>query len=390
MSGRPQKEFSSAEHRYLGDIKLRGLPSEFQKFKFPTGAEVSFGEIIALAGDYFGLYLAPIALGPSEKVRQDRFMQAYQELETCPPEKIYAITRNISNEDRDNKILITDVNEHVLMLAMHNIDHFNDYAVSAFSAGYELAMRAAVRAADESDEKTQQEQLAYAYTLLAYACHFITDRFAAGHIRTPRMELDQMFAPEIGSIMAFFQHNEDGDLGLELQSASVDDPTLTSFMAYGDGHLFEVRDSECRQRVMRAVQVAADEVYQAFVSKKAIAFEDSVLNRLIPTVTNNNHSPLFKMNDDGELMYRFYVTDPYSDCYVQLNRVRAIGIIMEKGRQFVGTAIGDKIEMALQWLKGEAQVDQGTLVDQSIFKPQTDPDNKDVMVIKIRSNLVKP
>jgi hypothetical protein len=277
----------------------------------------------------------------------------------------------------------------MLMLALHNIDHFNDYAVSAFSAGYELAMRAAVRAADESDEKTQQEQLAYGYTLLAYACHFITDRFAAGHIRTPRMELDQMFNPEIGSLLAFFQHNEDGDLGLELQSASVDDPTLTPFMAYGDGHLFEMRDSECRQRVMKAVQVAADEVYQAFVSKKAIAFKDSVLNRLIPTVANNNHSPLFKMNDDGELMYRFYVTDPYSDCYVKLNRIRAIGIIIEKAGQFVGTAIGDKIEMALQWLKGDSQVDQGRLVDQSIFKPQVDSENKDVITIKIRSNLVK-
>ena len=34
MFDRPQKEFSSAEHRYLGDIELKGLPSEFQKFNW--------------------------------------------------------------------------------------------------------------------------------------------------------------------------------------------------------------------------------------------------------------------------------------------------------------------------------------------------------------------
>lgn len=388
MFDRPQKEFSSLEHRYLGDVRLQGLPSSFQKFKFATGVELTFGEIIALAGDYFGVYLAPIALGPSEKDRQERFLQAYQELTTCEPEKIYAITRNISFGDVDKKILVRDINKHVLMLALHNIDHFNDYAVSAFSAGYDLAMRAAVNAADEPDEKTRQEQLAYAYTLLAYACHFLTDRFAAGHIRTPRMELDQMFNPEIGSIMAFFQHNEDGDLGLELQSASVDDPSLTPFMAYGDGHLFEVRDSECRRRVIAAVQVVADEVHQAFATKKIIAFEDSVINRLIPAVTDNNHSPLFRMNDDGELMYRFHVTNPYSDRYARLNRVKAIGIIMAKAGQFMGTAISDKIDSALQCLKKDALIDQGRLVDQSLFKRQTETVNKDVMLIRVRSNLV--
>ncbi len=390
MYNRPQREFSSAEHHYLGDIELKGLPSAFQKFKFPTGAELSFGEIIALAGDYFGVYLAPIALGPSDKHKHQRFMQAYQELKTCDPEKIYAITRHISYEDQDNKILIRDINKHVMMLAMHNIDHFNDYAVSAFRAGYELAMRAAVRAAGESDENTRLEQLAYAYTLLGYACHFLTDRFSAGHIRTPRMELDQMFNPELGSIMAFFQHNEDGDLGLELQSATVNDPTPTSFMAYGDGHLFEMRDSECRRRVINAVQVAADEVYQAFVSNKAISFDDSAINRLIPTITKNNHPPLFKMNDDGELMYRFHVTDPYSDRYERLNTIEAIGIMLVKVGQFVGTTIGDKIEAALQYLRSETQIDQGKLIDHSIFKPKSNPENSDALVINVRPSLEKP
>ena len=63
------KEFDSSEHKSLGNIKLQGLGNNFEKFTFPGGAQLSFGEIIALAGDYFGVALKPFSLGTTEKDR---------------------------------------------------------------------------------------------------------------------------------------------------------------------------------------------------------------------------------------------------------------------------------------------------------------------------------
>ena len=78
-----QKEFSSPEHRYLGDIKLQGLPDKFKQFSLPNNSKLTFGEIIALAGDYFGVYLAPISLGASDEEDQERFIAAYNQMITC-------------------------------------------------------------------------------------------------------------------------------------------------------------------------------------------------------------------------------------------------------------------------------------------------------------------
>lgn len=388
MFDRQEKEFSSAEHRFLGEITLKGLPANFNKFKFPSGTEITFGEIIALAGDYFGVYLEPIALGATDDIRRERFLDAYAELKSCDPETIYNITQDISYDHEDNKILVRDINKHVIRLALHNIDHFDDYATSAFATGYQLAMEAAVHAGHEADPQRQQEELAYAYTLLAYACHFLTDRFAAGHVRVPRMQLDQLFSPEIGSLMSFFQHNEDGDMGLELQSATVNSAEVTPFMGFGDGHLFQVRNNACRERVKSAVQAVADEIYQAFSTKQVIHFEDSVVNRLIPYPTANNHFPLFKMGDEGKLQCRFWVTKPYTDHYVEMNTARAVKILIAKGAEYAGTAIGEQITKAVRCLKGEKMIDDGKVVDQSIFSPRVDGKDENPVLVNVSANLL--
>ena len=86
-------------------------------------------------------------------------------------------------------------------LADTNWDHFsfNGRTWSAYSAGHSLAMEAAVvahtLAANKAPEEKIAAQLLHAYVYDAFAQHFLTDSWAAGHIRTPRKYLTKQTTP---------------------------------------------------------------------------------------------------------------------------------------------------------------------------------------------------
>lgn len=218
-----------------------------------------------------------------------------------------------------------------LLLVLYNIDHFNIQARSAFFAGYTLAMQAAVKSSYELTLEKRQEKLVYAYSLLAFACHYLTDAFSSGHMRTPRRELYLQFGPVIGGLFSLFQHEEDGSRGLEVSSKKWGEKESSLWTAYGDKHLFEEKSKENHMRVLQAVQLAIKEVYQAYITRKVIVAEESVINKLIPIVTENNFPPLFKVDQDGKVVcrepvsYTFYKNNPH-----KINENQQVATILTK------------------------------------------------------------
>ena len=370
-----RKEFASSEHRSLGNVKLYGLSADFQNFAMPGGAKLSFGEIIALAGDFFGIALDPISLGSTEKARRSRFLAAYATLADCAPANVYRITNEIALEYNDAKLALAEdkteacgINKitedetkiylettkgNYLLLAAHNLDHFNHQALVAYQTGYTLAMEAAVAAGKLSDPAAQQKQLEYAYTLLAFSSHFMTDLFASGHIRTPRAELEAQFGPDVGSLLTLFQHNEDGDQGLEVQAGNVGDNTTSTWTAYGDGHLFEKKSKDNQDRALKAVQESANELYQAFLKKEAVPFSQSVVVKLIPDVIEKKHSPMFKLGDNNNLLCRIPMGVAASNEYVELTRLKAIEILAYHGENYLESTIKTKIAAVKKKLEAE-------------------------------------
>ena len=89
------EEFEAVEHENIGNkVRLRfpGYGGEDQEvlstdrpLRLPNGLQLSFGQIIALAGDFYGIPEDPI-IDPSEKPekitagRRDRFSAAYSTL----------------------------------------------------------------------------------------------------------------------------------------------------------------------------------------------------------------------------------------------------------------------------------------------------------------------
>ncbi len=353
MLSQHEKEFDSSEHNALGAVNLSGLPAGFTQFTLTNGARLTFGDIIALAGDYYGVPEKPICQGSTEQERIKRFLAAYNTLAKGNVSEITNLLNLIKNERHavdtaleNGTSVSAAINAHnseeylhaveytkgrFVELAERNLDHFNEQAIIAYQTGHQLAMLAAIDARKISDSEEQQKQLEYAYTLEAYACHFLTDHFATGHIRTPRAQLEKQFDAVIGSLLSLFQHNEDGDSGLEVANKRGD-----VWKAYGDGHLFEEVCADTKTKAKEAVQTAVDEIYQAFKTGKTIQPEKSAVYQLIPDATSNNYSAMFLYDATTEkISYRSDLNDKYCKKYDALTNEGVLRILDHFAEQYV-------------------------------------------------------
>lgn len=245
------EEFEAVEHENIGNkVKLRfphpdrtRPPQEVlgakRLLRLPNGLKLYFGQIIALAGDFYGVPEHPI-IDPGEKSedqksgRRERFIAAYNTLAKADykvvkkelDEILKIMTKERTEiesvlEDRDGKIAISgddskirvvpkDVYDklgtslvkqwdkvtggkwifrvpsifgRIMKLAANNHDHFLPYAEHAYLAGHELALEKAKEASKIGHQEERIRRLEEAYSIDAFACHFLTDSFSSGHIR---------------------------------------------------------------------------------------------------------------------------------------------------------------------------------------------------------------
>lgn len=128
--------------------------------------------------------------------------------------------------------------------------------------------------------------LRYAYFLEAFACHFLTDLFSTGHMRTPRRLLHYTYFAgigpgvndgedvESGGLVALsnplwkadqcarYMHDEDCANGLWVTRARG----KASWPAYGDSQLFSPQGYIDFDAALDAAQTGANEVWKVFES----------------------------------------------------------------------------------------------------------------------------
>jgi len=203
-------------------------------------------------------------------------------------------------------------------LADTNWDHFsfNGRTWSAYSAGHSLAMEAAVvahtLAANKAPEEKIAAQLLHAYVYDAFAQHFLTDSWAAGHIRTPRKYLTKQTTPgDVGSYLARYMHDEDNWFGLNVTNLRGD-----KFRAYGDTRLLDAENRHSRMIAEEAVQMSRDEVHACFLSGELIPDSANyTVAQLYPILhPGENFSPMFKW-DGHTLLRRDSLNDLWSKKY---------------------------------------------------------------------------
>lgn len=246
------QEFEAAEHENIGNkVKLRfpvqNTNSEKREqnvleanrlLRLANGLQLTFGQIIALAGDFYGVPEKRI-IDPSEKHnnmttgRRKRFIAAYSTLAYAEYDdikkeldqilKIMTEEKNqieAALECQEGSVTISDNAGHVCMVPKHvyeklgnslvkkwdeitggkwifevpvisgrmmklaenNHDHFLPYAKDAYVAGHELALEKAREASKVGNQEKKIRLLEEAYSIDAFACHFLTDSFSSGHL----------------------------------------------------------------------------------------------------------------------------------------------------------------------------------------------------------------
>lgn len=215
--GNPILPFEYREHCSLGDaLNLKGHnthpwgPSaKYNALKLDNGLELTYGEINGLAGDFFGTE-QPISDGGDVEEQKRRFYEAYKTLaewkidDTKARELLEVLQTEVKAVDeaiqkgedpstayaklwpsittaKFTYITALRSGPAYLKLASLNVDHFGLDARTAYNAGHLRALEEAARG--------EIDNLCRAYTMNAFADHFLQDSFASGHMRTPRRKL---------------------------------------------------------------------------------------------------------------------------------------------------------------------------------------------------------
>jgi hypothetical protein len=323
-----QGGFGSSEHVAIGEeVDLKGLTHEYEPILIMKGsARVRFQHIVALAGDFYGIYGEAVSLpGGTDEEKEARFKKAFETLENADNTEVeqllslikeecehvkhsgvphHCYTQHLMVEGRKAEKIKAGYND----LLIDNSDHFSIDAKETYRIGHTLALKTA----KEAGRKKNVEGLKKAYAIDAFACHFLTDLFAAGHIRNQRGALEKYLislgfevgkevfqlteAKTLAGILTAAQHQKDGDEGLEVEDGSGD-----CWKAYGDGNFFSTKNEKNKQKAIQAVQASVDEVYQSYSDPNSANF-NRVYQKNIPEVKSSNPKPLYSVSQDTKVL----------------------------------------------------------------------------------------
>lgn len=310
--------FGSSEHIAIGaEVKLPEIPSGSPLMH----GFVHFRHIIALAGDFYGVINQPISLclEPNGTTPTQRFLAAFDSLLKGDIGIIRKLVRAIDQEHEDVKhaslphhcyrdqMMERDhayeqIKSDIGRLLIDNSDHFSANAVEAYLTGH----AAAIRLAQEAGRKKDSEGLKFAYAHDAFACHFLTDLFSAGHVRNQRGLLEKFLleklkfsaadAKSFAGLLTAAQHEEDGSQGVNVSNGKGE-----SWKAYGDGCFFTPENQENKTKVITAVQESINELYRAYQNPDSPL--ETQMEQFIPKATERNQLPVYFIGKDELVVY---------------------------------------------------------------------------------------
>ncbi|MFO8874684.1 hypothetical protein SC743_10035 [Legionella pneumophila serogroup 1] len=195
-----------------------------------------------------------------------------------------------------------------LKLAMENYDHFTPNNLIAYKSGHHVALQQALKA----KRTGKRSDLEIAYAMDAFACHYLSDHFAAGHLRTPREELSAIITPTVlGALLSNYMHNEENKYGIHVTNNLGE-----QWMVYGDYSYFNPFNQTNQQMLLKALQASADEIFEAYYS--GVLPEKNQIEDMIPHITKLNDennmdiAPMFYWDKENkQLLRRTNLTNPY-------------------------------------------------------------------------------
>ncbi len=340
--------YTSPEHVSLGNEVRLALddphsPEKSKVLHLPNGLNLTYGIILSL-GDFYGDPLQPISRGKSLAEMRRRFLAAFNAF-AVNKEAVLEVPKIITLMRHENAMIEDGVKRgeteeeiyskcgldyvrqyncvtgggcsksmwwlstgRFLQLASSNFDHFGADALHVYQIGHGVAMEEAIVASQTQNVA----RLEHAYAMNAFACHFLSDRYASGHMRTPRNELAHEVTPKVvGDLLSGIMHDEENQYGLHVHNARGD-----HWIAYGDKSLFSPKSDENRAFQLEALQRSADQIYYAYQNGRPPS--DDGIEHLLPfadetsAARQRDIAPLFYWNArTKKLMRRVHLNNPY-------------------------------------------------------------------------------
>ena len=360
-------EFSSPEHAFLGSRVVLQLPGGrsaggdsvvLLRTRSSDGTELalSYAELLYLAGDFYGVPYARVGDGKSfdsawserseaasvafrrdllslsyqghvddlPRLRElqqglmQRFQQAREQGRPLPTDRdddcafMLATGAEACIRSAYDLMHLKDYLGRYFDLASRSQDHFGDNAQSAFLVGQRLALQQALHARGEED-------LLRAYLTAAFAAHFGSDAFAAGHVRTDKQAIDEYCSTRFGEaplggytaqvlsgVLVKTMHDRENRDGIVLVGRDG-----RRWTAHGDNYLSLPGGEAEMQPIVRSLQLAADQVFEAYGQRgradEASYVEDrlAALRRTLPDIAatrdaaSGNPPALFEARGGG-------------------------------------------------------------------------------------------
>jgi hypothetical protein len=176
------EQFSGPEHMQIGDAGSGGASSAIAYGA--TGELLTFGEVVALAGDYFATYFELHNLARSPRGRAEVAWARWHCLEL--PKAAEPVV--------DEALKKATIDRYYL-LASRNVSHFSagGSAWQAYVHWHGKAIADALEAGQGSDTAVWRRALSKE----AFGDHFLTDMFSAGHVRTPRAAIREWYGRQV-------------------------------------------------------------------------------------------------------------------------------------------------------------------------------------------------
>lgn len=340
--------FALSEHWAMGQqVKLRfnltTPPESGTLLHLKNGLALSVGDIISL-GDLYGVVGKPISHAVNKQLKQARFRDVFnsfakneiaveevKELNTVIKDEMQEIQAGIEKGETAEAIYKRIGNEvgrkincitgggcttvgwwlypgRYLLLAMDNYDHFSPNNLIAYKSGHQVALHQALKARQSG----KRSDLELAYAMDAFASHYLSDHYSAGHLRNPREELNEIVTPAVlGALLSNYMHNEENKYGLHVHNDSGE-----QWMVFGDYSYFNPFNQTNQQMLLKALQLSADEVFDAYYS--GVLPEKNKVLELIPHVEQLNSdnnldiAPMFYWDSrNKQLLRRTDLSNPY-------------------------------------------------------------------------------
>jgi hypothetical protein len=292
--GRLAGKYEAGEHQWLG---MRGAtlacqqlgedPASLRRLRRRAGdVELGYGEIVALSGDFYG---SPEALFDEQP---SPLPWLYEKNDLSDLRKLFAAELTwIMDEQRprnagypDNTLAFMWNAKSYLELAEDNTAHFGWHNVVAYCKHHQQAIAEAqkARTRDAGDESWLR-----ALYYNGFADHFLTDGFAAGHLRIPRAQIrawaaQHGYSGKLAGLLSKVLHDQDGhvsSLHAQGEAELPDSEGLPVRNSLGidwstrcDGQLFLVPTKESAPLIaepVAAVAASLVELYTAQTQRRA-------------------------------------------------------------------------------------------------------------------------